>query len=58
MTDSSRKPGWRSYAAVLCLLAEALIEGVKLPFRLAAFLLRRKSVQRDMQEMLSRRHSA
>ena len=45
-------PGWRSYMAVLCLLAEALLEGLKLPFRLAAFLLNRKAVSRNMREML------
>ena len=51
---SRQKPNWRSYLAVLCLLGEALLEGLKLPFRLAVFLMKRKTICEDLRETLSR----
>lgn len=48
----SPKPGWRSRLAVWILLGEALLEGIKLPFRLAAYLINRKAIAGEMRRVL------
>lgn len=52
------RPDWRSWTAVLILLGEILIEGIKLPFRLVVYLSRRKAVTRALRQMLERPDSA
>ncbi len=52
------RPGRRSWAAVLVLLGEALLEGIKLPFRLAVYLTRRKAITRMLRQMLERSREA
>jgi hypothetical protein len=51
---SRQEPNWRSYLAVLCLLGEALLEGLKLPFRLTAFLMKRRAISEDLRKTLGR----
>jgi hypothetical protein len=52
MKEADRNPGWRSYGVVLLLVGAALLEGLKLPFRLLLFLKNRRAISEDLQKML------
>jgi len=51
------KIGLRSWWAVLILAGEALIECLKLPFRVVFFLARRKAVRDGIREMLVKKRT-
>lgn len=46
------KPGFRSYLRVLGLLFETLVSLLILPFHLAVFLVQRKRVTHEIQNLL------
>jgi hypothetical protein len=54
MTDFDARPGWRSYGAVLILIGETLLEGLKLPVRLLLFLMNRKAIVADLRRILTK----
>jgi hypothetical protein len=53
MADFDARPGWRSYGAVLILIGETLLEGLKLPIRLVLFLKNRKAIVADLRRILT-----
>lgn len=53
MIDFDARPGWRSYGAVLILIGETLLEGLKLPVRLLLFMKNRKTIVADLRRILT-----
>jgi|GEM_PF-3527913 len=52
--SNTTDPDWRSYWEVLRLLLAALVDGIKLPLRLAIFLTMRRRLARDLGKTLER----